>query len=420
MIVDLETISPMHIGNGNEISPMEYLVGEVFTRIDLDSLLKDPEFEKHYEAFIKGAGNARYIGQYVPARLLSAHPAYRVPFTAEARAHLATNPIQVKEYFKSAGRVLVPGSSVKGAIFSALLFEVLTELWQAGPLRETITGILGKKEDRFKYTELQNLAFGAFSVSSSQGRKDRFFRWIDISDSSLGSPEENLRVFLTKVDGARGDSTLPIVCEALDAEKNFQLEIKTAADFRWSAEDLLQMTDRFYRIVWKKTNAGKPQPEDGILLRLGQGSSAYATSLLLFAERNRVPQDVYRYLPPRTSKQVEGEGNMGWVLLRPAEEQEIQKALAVKKFNPPPPVALFEAPRVQEEVTEVWDNATVRWTPNDQTLHAVLGQKKAFSKGKDLVPEGMRKALFEKKKSVTVRVEVKPVGNAYVISKVLA
>jgi hypothetical protein len=236
----------------------------------------------------------------------------------------------------------------------------------------------------------------------------------------MGFPERDLRIFLTKVDGARGDTSLPIVCEALDFEKNFQLEIKPADGFRWSMEELLKFTDRFYRKVWKKTNSTKKEPEEGVLLRIGQGSSAYSTSLLLFAEQNNIGQEIYRFPRPRTSKQVEGDGSMGWVLLHPSGETEIQKALSVKTLAQSPTVATYDADTPQEGISEVWDNALLKWTPNDQTIHAIYKDKKAFAKGKELVPEGIRKTLIEKKKSITAKVEVKPIGNGFEIIKIIA
>ena len=370
-------------------------------------------------SLLKGAGAARYIGGYIPPQLLTNHSAYQVPFSPEARGHLTTNPIVVKECVKSAGRVLVPGSSIKGAIFSALLFEVLTEQWQAGQTREAIGGLLKNKDDNRQYNDLLNLVFRDFSESPSKKQQGRFMHWIDVSDSSLGYPEDHLRIFLTRVEGARSDSSLPIVIEALDLEKNFQLEIKTTGGFRWSAEDLLKIADRFYRLVWMKTNGGAPVPGEGALIRIGQGSSAYTTSLLIFAEQNMIGQDIYRFLPPRTSKQVVGDGGMGWVILSPSEETSIQKALAANFPASKPLPEVGEPLPTKKEILEVWDKAQIRWTPNDQTLSGTFENKKAFSKAKELVPGSLRKPLFDKKKSVTAKVEVKPIGNSFEIVKII-
>ena len=413
MIVDLETISPVHIGNGNDISPMEYLVGDFFMRIDLDSLVRDEAFDAHYETYLKGAASSRYIGQYVPPRLLAGHAAYKVPFTSEARGHLKTNPIQVKEYFKSAGRVLIPGSSVKGAIFSALLFEVLNDLWREGSSKYKIEKILRKKDDRSLYNELLDLAFSFFSAPSSTGQKNRFFHWINVSDSSLGSPEQNLRVFFTKVDGAKGNSTLPVICEALDTGKKFRLEINQADGFRWSVEEILVIVDRFYRLIWKKCYGNQPVPREGSLIRIGQGSSAYSTSLLLFAETNRIGQDIYRFLPPRTSKKVEGDGNLGWVILTASPEKHF--------FQTPTedPNAASDAPEevssemAKEDNSEQWKGAVLTYEPGSQTLTAAFEKKKAFAKRKEsimeLIPEKFQGKIFGKnRKAVKACVTVNP------------
>lgn len=66
----------------------------------------------------------------------------------------------------------------------------------------------------------------------------------------------------------------------------------------------------------------------------------------------------------------------------------------------------------------VWEKASLVWSPGDQTLTAISGNKKARIKGKELVPECFHKKLFEKKKSVIATVEVEQVGNTFVIVKI--
>lgn len=425
MILKLETISPVHIGNGNEISPMEYHVDEVFTRVDLDSLIKDEVFGRYQEKFMIGAGTSRYIGQYIPPTLLVSHASYQVPFTPEAHMHLSNNPILVKEFYKSAGRVLIPGSSVKGSILSAVVFEVLNSLWREETSRDSIIKLLRKKEDRFSHNELLDMVLSFVCTSSGQGKRDRFSRWIDVSDSSMGLPDQNLRIFLTKVDGARGRSALPIVCEALDSGKEFFLEIKTEKYLRYPIENILSQTDHFYRMVWNKTNPGKPLTEEGTLLRIGQGSSAYSTSLLLFAEVNKIGQETYPHLPPRTSKKVEGDGNMGWIILKTSQEKSIFKPV---KFPDRPHISVEKAsqpagvrPETDESHTEIWENGLLTYDPGSQTLSVQFAKKKAFAKGKEvvmsLVPVELHNKILGKKRK-PVRALVTVATNSFRILKI--
>lgn len=69
---------------------------------------------------------------------------------------------------------------------------------------------------------------------------------------------------------------------------------------------------------------------------------------------------------------------------------------------------------------EIWDKATLVWTPNNETITTRLEKKSATCKGKKLVPDVLRKKLFEKRKPVTATVEVERVGNAFRIIRILA
>lgn len=74
----------------------------------------------------------------------------------------------------------------------------------------------------------------------------------------------------------------------------------------------------------------------------------------------------------------------------------------------------------KQVVREVWKGATLDWNPGNQMLTAQSGKKKAFCKGRDLVPETLQISLTKKKKKgpVTANVTVEPIGNAFGIVKV--
>jgi hypothetical protein len=71
-----------------------------------------------------------------------------------------------------------------------------------------------------------------------------------------------------------------------------------------------------------------------------------------------------------------------------------------------------------EPEIETWKSATLVWAPNNQTITAVSGDKKAFANGKEVVPEKYHKKLFIKPKPVTATVDVEPIGNRFRIVKI--
>jgi len=78
-----------------------------------------------------------------------------------------------------------------------------------------------------------------------------------------------------------------------------------------------------------------------------------------------------------------------------------------------------------QETTETWENAVLKWTPNDGMLtvtHEDETKKTARWKVDDRskVPEQFHKKLFDKKKTVQARVKVKVTGNLYEVQEILA
>ncbi|MCM8779204.1 MAG: type III-A CRISPR-associated RAMP protein Csm5, partial [Candidatus Omnitrophica bacterium] len=266
--IKLKILTPVHIGSGQEISPIEYLISDgKFIRIDMDGLFLDPEFKPLQEKFINSAKSQRYIGDLLPKDLLLKHILYSLNISQSAKG---TNPIVVKEFIKSAGRVYIPGSSLKGSILSGVMEEVL--------LNKRI-----KKISSFE--EHLNEVLSEIAISP-QGR---FSHWLDLKDSNFSSPEESLEIVQVKVIGARRGQ-LPILYESLKENLEFELEIISHS--HKPEEEILQMADNFYRKVYnkereyvQKLKQQLPSPSaNSFLLRIGQGSTAWATSFLILAE----------------------------------------------------------------------------------------------------------------------------------------
>ncbi|MGC8977609.1 MAG: type III-A CRISPR-associated RAMP protein Csm5, partial [Candidatus Ratteibacteria bacterium] len=206
MRIKIKTLSPVHIGSGNEISPLEYFIKDKkFNRIDMESLFSDPEFEKEADKFIEKAKNIRRIEQILNERLLIKHILYSLDISKFTEKF---NPIQVKEYIKTAGKVYIPGSSLKGAILSGVLTFVLS--------RKKIGKIKGKDFDdllKISLTEMKK------EESYNMGK---FTRWLDVRDSDLKKPEEFLELSLVKIVGARTRTSVPVLYETLKSNIDFE------------------------------------------------------------------------------------------------------------------------------------------------------------------------------------------------------
>lgn len=312
----IRVLSPIHIGSGLEINPMEYLIDNSnFHRLNMDSLFKDSDFRPHMDKFIEIAKTSRYIGDIIPDSLLKKHILYTIPIKGEAVNYLNKNQIVVKEFIKTAGYAYLPGSSIKGSIFSAVFWYALKDAYskntnweiEKGRYAEPIPAqkfISDALQGRYKYNELLNLAFSIFTKNKA---KSRFARWLRISDTDKKKVGDILQISLAKVKGAKTGDELPILYEALKPGSEFEFEIN-AQHCAYDEIKIIEIVNDFYHRVLKKDAA--EIKSSGKLIRLGQGATAYATSCLILAEELGINN--YELKPPATRKRIDDKIPLGW------------------------------------------------------------------------------------------------------------
>ncbi|OPZ93758.1 MAG: RAMP superfamily protein [candidate division TA06 bacterium ADurb.Bin417] len=324
MKVKIRILSPVHIGDGLNLSPSEYFISTgQLNRLDMDGLVADPEFLPHLDRFVSQAKTNRYIGDYIQPSILSRHILYSIPIAGEAAT---SNPTNLKTFIKTAGRVYLPGSSLKGALLSALIYALMS----------------GKKPDAIPWRdnkEMMKQVIGSATTNSSQ--TDNFARWLDVTDSDYRPPADALEVSLVQVtriipsDDMQGrKKNLPLLCETLREDTEFGLEIKNSNRAepkgwgKFTPAEILKFSDTYYRKIWEEENEDSPQlNRDGHLCRLGQGSGVLSTSLLTLArelgykgyqvERRKPPRPITIENGPLTQKLVDEEVPLGWVEIIP-------------------------------------------------------------------------------------------------------
>ncbi|MCR4428829.1 MAG: type III-A CRISPR-associated RAMP protein Csm5 [Caldiserica bacterium] len=335
MRLKIKVLSPIHIGSGEELPPMYYYIQEgKFLRLNFDSLFQDPEFRKYSDSFIKHSiqdrdikGQVREIKEIIrDESLLKKHIMYAIPLGGGFEPGGERRRYPVKTFVKSAGRVFIPGSSLKGAILSAISWYWLSREGQEQHFRDN--------------NSLLDFVIGN---STALGVKNKFSRWLDVSDSDLKDPSQVLCLSLAKSVNIRGRSSIPIFYETLKPGTEFQVEIKTSlpgTDYSWGrpVEEILKCVKDFYEKVRKKddeffkemaSSRGtievpdvlRPKDENSFLIRLGQGSTANSTSLLIAANERRICYKISK--PPKhpsgepVTRKLVGGSPMGWAVLTP-------------------------------------------------------------------------------------------------------
>ncbi|MCX7974343.1 MAG: type III-A CRISPR-associated RAMP protein Csm5 [Candidatus Aminicenantes bacterium] len=303
----VRTLSPVHIGSGETISPLEYFVDSGngrFCLLNMNSLLNDVGFNRYRDVFIKEAGLTRNIRKIIPDEsLLRKHILYSIPITGEARQ---SNYMEVKSFINSGNRPYLPGSSIKGAIVSALMYFALKELYKNSETRSEIinalnSGSYGRETDsKNNYEQLLNRVYDYLADNQENGpAQGKFTNLLDVSDSNYLSPEQSLQIEACKVEGSRKKSEIPIRYETIKEGIEVDIEI-TRKRCKYSEKKILEICHDFYQKVAKKDAINLPG--EPYLIRVGQGATAFSTSFLLLAEELGIRN--YPVKPPRTRKRL--------------------------------------------------------------------------------------------------------------------
>lgn len=354
MKCELKTLTPIHIGGGIEISPIEYLVDDSkFYRVDMESLFMDDKLDrKSFLNFVEqctAENKQPCLGDF--NRDL---PKKYIKYVLDTEERIDKKQ-QIKEHIKTSWKFYVPGSSIKGSILSAIYWYALKEQSRESNIKKIIISCLTKdftlnnlKKDK-RYNEfiatragkidpkgtLMNFVFDYIIQDKSKFKPKelKFVPWIQITDTNT-IPEDNAYLVCAKSEGAhRG---IFMFYEAIKPSSIMKFEMKQQ-NVSLRENEILKIVDDFYSKVlemdesWiKRNNISLDVSElknKKYKLRLGQGSSGLATSLLILAKELGIEN---RYLrkwkvtrfstEPKTRKIILKNGEplypLGWVKLK--------------------------------------------------------------------------------------------------------
>ncbi len=371
------------------------------------------------------------------------------------------------------GQLFIPGSSLKGALRTALLYDLIqnNKTVKSG-IENNCKRALNDAPKKFFSTEwLQRELLQRFSLpSGEEGPHKDILRCLTVRDAyPVGKIESRIIKirFLCKNGTAsptwyfkkKGGKDLEIWLEAV-VNGCFRTEllwdVKLLNLFRKNGKQKIYPATCLQDVVEKASNtsreifahesgyyampqtAGNPHPgvaeanktaaalarwhkeEVGQAIRIGFGSGMLSTTVNL-----SLPEELRKRIrdkfgiprpddPAPKSRRVWKRPDeqwlpMGWLKMT----ESMDRGDGTQAKTDPGSEAAPE--KVQ---TERWDVATLSWDPGSQKITAEDRGKRAEVKGKDLVPESIQAKLFGKKKTARATVEVEPVGNAYRIVRI--
>ncbi len=147
--MSLKVLSPLHIGNGRELTPLDiYPGGGILHVLDTERLVGDlismgVNFGEILHLLKSPPGDSYVWKGYIDG--LGLNPLDYSKYSLRVHGEIGKRSMTIREFMKMNGKPYIPGSSVKGAIRTAVLYKVLRE---CGDSKTAMGVVLGVKNAR--------------------------------------------------------------------------------------------------------------------------------------------------------------------------------------------------------------------------------------------------------------------------------
>lgn len=333
----LQPITPIHIGSGESLDPLEYIVKKEgdqnrlyyynSARVMIRFSEKDPE-----EATERlKSGNLQWI---LDSLINTFDPADRTQWTSSYLVNndfagyfmdsvgKPSNETLLMQFIRSSqiDQPFIPGSSLKGALRTGILSSLIGQKWNPGALYSRNKGRWGDRNLQAEVLNAQN-KYGNFAVQRDP------FKYLKVGDMPF--PAKHLDAMqVNNLKTGKRSSAIPFWCEVLDHSKveepitgRIILSEFGRGRFIMSAREIFMAVNQHYRNAWRKDekwfrSSGrgdvwvsidhrfeKLQPDE-CMLRIGRGTGRNS---LIYASRR---------LPDPFTRNLIGDLPLGWCKLK--------------------------------------------------------------------------------------------------------
>jgi len=307
----LTVLTPIHIGTGESLEPFEYVVaGNTLYRFTLDDFLLKLAREDQAR-FVELVGEsvprtrrfvAEHVGEAVEAARFSAtvSPAARALY--DGRMEGGTAHPEVLACIRTGDEAYIPGSSLKGALRTALLYHAMEKDNTKDDARK-----LEGKTFGFNPRRIQEDPFRAFKVGDGGPLAERTrVQAVAVNTQRGGQWSEDVAVLVETVPGIVSDNVSVVSDHAVTFDEAFYRYHERA--FRLSAGRVLAACRDFYRRHLDKEQAfvdslpataaayraladrAQELPDHACLVRLAWGSGRDATTVAYGLQGARTPR----------------------------------------------------------------------------------------------------------------------------------
>ena len=344
-----EILTPIHIGDGTDLEPLDYVIDESLYRINLGSFLSslNPAVQQKFKSFTQkgmlGRVQLVQIRRFIKENF-SSHSPYlwkaEVSPTVKQlyieKFEEPENQLLISPFIRSADRPIIPGSSLKGVIRTALLNH-----WSKEIERPKVPG---------KYKEVEAEMLKALDPPRRDGDRYKFnidkeiMRALRIEDIMLpddGTQFGKVSNFGIK-EGVLHETNIQMIREVsistLSHGGSCPVEVAISIDHRYikhngsllgrrdlDIDTVLSSCDSFYRRVLQDErkrffygrsqdieriyDAIDEQSQGAFLLRIGWGSGFDAMTITKFRDQN--------IKWGKSKNLVEGKYPLGWIKIAP-------------------------------------------------------------------------------------------------------
>lgn len=242
--IRLTTITPVCIGTGQKLSPYaDYIIDEDSKKIFYidQALVKRKIAEKlnlideYVHGVSTGMDNNRSrfnLYQFLKDKLnIDVYTQHQLQLDCEAQGNKELCTI-----IKNAGIYpYIPGSSIKGAIKTALLYDwIINSKDGRSWLQRFVSALLQNRDDKEMWTKLENELEQALSL----------FERLHVTDSTQLNDDDMIVIETKRIHIGTGELTIPQVWEAILEEK--QIEFHLGIPYtNLSLVDLIECINRF-------------------------------------------------------------------------------------------------------------------------------------------------------------------------------
>ncbi len=348
-------LSPLFIGSGEDIARSEiaYEQRSIF-KADIKRMAELTSIEHLQNLISQDIQNKR--GSHTELEsIIKKVPTYVIRTASnvtEKDMHL-----QLKEYIKTRDKMYVPGSSIKGAILSAIINTALIDLTNESHNFEYFVEQLVSK--RIKDKRPNEIVFGLalswlidknktlreyknITSKINTVKKERFAQWLQVSDTLADKPDKYGTVRkIKRVGSEKAAGMEPILIETLKTKIQMPFTLKVVNDkMNRDVKEILEIVDKYYRkefeheVEWlqkHKIRSGLSlslKPNE-YLIRIGYGTGNRIISLIPTVSEIGEQTGDYRLLATygskwRLTKGKKAEAQTKWMVIHRGKDKQVR------------------------------------------------------------------------------------------------